>query len=151
MSIFKRRKKRKKEVEFTELGKGEVRWLRIGRTDIVAMRLTEMKHIKAKGEVGALPLKAKGEYGKGESGDWIVFVKAEDAPLMSLEEWKKKSAETISTSTSTTVTSGDVRITTVTPPPPTWTTARDCPNCGEVVLGDHKYCPSCARALKAKH
>jgi len=137
------RKKRKKKVEYEKLGKGEAHWLRIENTDIVAMHLSEKKQVGVEGEVAAVPFGAKGKYEKGEIGSWMVFVKEEDAPLLPLEEWKRRTAETISATTSTRVTEQDVTLSTVTTPP--W---RPCPKCNSrIVDPKSKFCSNCGARL----
>lgn len=109
MSLFRKKKKRKKKVEYEELGKGEARLLRIGETYIVAMRLPGKKRLEVEGEAG-IPLKARGKYGRDETAEWHVFIHSKDAPLMPLDVRKKTVAETISTTTSTKVTSRSIRV-----------------------------------------
>lgn len=147
MSFLRKSKKRKKKVEYQDLGKGEARWLRIGGTDIVAMRLPEEKRVEVEGEAG-IPAKAGGKYKRDETAKWQVFIQSKDTSLMPLDAWKKTFAETISTTTFTTVTESDISIATVTPPPPTWTSVEPCPKCGRAIVDvESKYCSNCGAKL----
>jgi hypothetical protein len=118
--------------------------LRIGKTNIVALELPEKKHVEVEGEAVALPIKAKGKYERGETARWQVFIESKDAPLMPLETWKKMSAETISTTTSTKVTESDISLSTTTTPP--W---QLCLKCGNPITDvSSKYCSNCGAKLK---
>jgi len=148
MSRLIRRKKEEKDVQYEELKRGEAFRIKIGpaKADIVAWRLPQYEDVQAKGEASALPGKVAGEYKHREYGKWETVIKTEDLPLMPLDAWKKKVAETLSVVSGSYVSPETVKVSVAsnlegaTP---------ICPNCKKpLFIVGLEYCPNCGSKLQ---
>lgn len=95
--LFKKRKKKSKEIEYEELKKNEAFRIRIKNGYILAFRLPEYEDIEAEAEAGAI--KVGGEYKRKKRGRWNVVIKTEEFGLLPYETWKVVASKVLSGAT----------------------------------------------------
>jgi ribosomal protein S27AE len=145
-------KKKKKDVEYNEFGKGEAYHLKTEvqgkKADIIAFYLPTDKRLDTKvkagmSKEGAL---AEGERTRESKGSWEAIIVTPEYGYLPYDTWKnlrKQVAGTVSAATGAAIRASDVRVSgsiVVSETP-------KCPKCGATIFISGEKCPNCGASL----
>jgi len=154
-------KRRRKEVSYEELGKGQAFHLKIDfkekRYDVVAVQLPIERQVDTQAGVTVstaetgIAVNVDGKRNRSSKGPWEAFIHSSEYGLLPLQEWKERNqlvldkvANTINTATGSNVKPDDIQLRTTIPPD---TGVLPCPRCGHLMPLDSEDCPNCGQRI----